>query len=258
MIVYQDMHYPPADSIRQLHIHLPEGYGSSDERYPVTYMFDGHNLFFDEKATYGKSWGMLGFLSSWSKPMIVVGMECSHEGYERLDEYCPYPSKVMGYETHPKGEDTFRWIIDDVKPWVDSTFRTWGHREATAIAGSSMGAMMSLYGVVVHNDVFGKAAGISTGARRYADALIRDIRRLGVDPDTRVFFSWGESEMGGLEPGRDPLTESDEGRAVARVAAELERYGARTRAFFQAGGHHNEASWEKQVPLWMDFLWLEA
>ena len=68
MIVKRDFIYTPKGVSRKLHIWLPEGYEKTEERYPVMYFFDGHNLFFDEDATYGKSWGLKEFLDHWHKP----------------------------------------------------------------------------------------------------------------------------------------------------------------------------------------------
>lgn len=259
MVIYHDMPYPTADAsdVRRLHIYLPPNYDASNERYPVMYMFDGHNLFYDEQATFGKSWGLLDFLDSWEKPLIVVGMECCHEGYGRLDEYGPYSAKIVGHQNTPLGEQTFQWIINDVKPWVDEHLRTWPHREATGIAGSSMGGIMSLYGVVTHNDVFGKAACLASFVRRYERLLLRDLRAGGMNPDTRIYLSWGEDEKGRVRAGADPTTESPEAKATDRLVAALERYGARTLTYFQEGGRHCEASWEQQNARWLNFLWLE-
>lgn len=89
MIEKMDFPYSPKGKNRTLHIYLPEGYASSEERYPVMYFFDGQNLFHDWEATYGTSWGLKDFLDGWAKKIILVGMECSHEGNERLDEYSP-------------------------------------------------------------------------------------------------------------------------------------------------------------------------
>ena len=75
MIEKRGFLYSPKGKNRTLHIYLPRGYDSSGERYPVMYFFDGHNLYRDQDATYGKSWGLETFLDRWSKDMIVVGME---------------------------------------------------------------------------------------------------------------------------------------------------------------------------------------
>ena len=70
-----DVMFTPAGELRRLHIYLPDNYNESDERYPVMYFFDGHNLFYNEDATYGKSWALKDFLDNWGKDMIIVGME---------------------------------------------------------------------------------------------------------------------------------------------------------------------------------------
>ena len=90
MIEKLNVYIQPLESWRTMHIYLPQNYHNSDERYPVMYMYDGHNLFNDQDATYGKSWGLGEFLDRYDKPFIIVGMECNHEGNERLNEYCPY------------------------------------------------------------------------------------------------------------------------------------------------------------------------
>ncbi len=72
MIVYQDMYYWPSSDIRKLHIYLPNEYDQTNERYPVMYMFDGHNLYHDYEATYGKNWGLESFLDEWDKKIITL------------------------------------------------------------------------------------------------------------------------------------------------------------------------------------------
>ena len=75
MIVKRDFNYSPLGKNRPLHIYLPDDYETSGLRYPVMYFFDGHNLFFDEDATYGKCWGLKEFLDSWDKKIIIVSMD---------------------------------------------------------------------------------------------------------------------------------------------------------------------------------------
>ena len=253
MIVWHDCWYWPHGSPRTLHIYLPDWYYDSDERLPVTYFFDGHNLFYDEHATYGRSWRLKRFLDRWEKPMIVVGIECSHEGDDRLIEYNPYRARVAGRSVDGLGEQTFQWIERDVKPAIDAQFRTWAHREATAVIGSSMGGLMSLYGVICHNATFGKAGALSCGLRFNLRNLLRDLGTCEISPDTRVFMSWGEHESGRVyEDGQ-----TAEGRANDELAGKLEERGAAVLEHYVRGGRHREADWERQVPRMMDFLWLD-
>lgn len=252
-----DFYYPPADSVRRMHIYLPDNYYASTDRYPVMYFFDGHNLFYDEDATYGKSWGLLPFLSLWRKDIIIVGMECSHEGTSRLNEYSPY-SFPFGHfgDVHGIGDETMQWIVNDVKPMIDRKYRTWAHREATGIAGSSMGGLMAMYAVSKYNHVFSKAACLSSAVRPCLKQIKRDITFSPIDLDTRVFISWGTEEAGGAQesPAKDMLTPT--GRANRELETVFHGRGASTRLYCLRGGHHCEADWEKQVHMFMNFLWL--
>ena len=137
MVIKDTIWYAPAAEPRGLHIYLPDNYDSTDERYPVTYFWDGHNLFYDSDATFGKSWGLSEFLDGWDKDMIIVGLECSHEGDHRLDEYCPYDANLLGKKIRGEGDETLDWVTRSLKPFIDRKFRTYSSREATAIAGSS-------------------------------------------------------------------------------------------------------------------------
>ena len=195
MIIKRDRLFTPAGSNRRLHIYLPDNYYQTDERYPVMYFFDGHNLFFNEDATFGKSWGLKEYLDSWHKKMIIVGIECSHEGNQRLQEYCPYvyTGKFWGV-LHGTGKETLVWMTEELKPDIDREFRTYAFREATGIAGSSMGGLMALYGVVMHNHVFSKAACVSSSIGPGMKELMQDISDAPISPDTRVYLSWGEEE----------------------------------------------------------------
>ena len=80
------------DEVRSAYICLPETYTHDiNRRFPVLYMFDGHNLFFDTHATYGKSWGLKEYMEYTHTPLIIVGIECNHSpDHGRLQEYSPY------------------------------------------------------------------------------------------------------------------------------------------------------------------------
>lgn len=259
MIVKRDFIYTPKGKNRPLHIYLPDDYEESQDRYPVMYFFDGHNLFRDADATYGKCWGLETFLNHWEKKLIVVGIECGHEGRERLSEYSPYSFEefFMG-PVQGTGELTMDWIVKELKPMIDREYRTFSFREATAIGGSSMGGLMALYAAVKYNETFSKAACLSsTISPCFADVVV-DIVRTKLDPDTRVYLSWGTEEAGGTQasPYDDWLTQT--ARNNLAVESLLQQQNVGTWVKCQRFGHHCEADWEKQVPEFMEFLWREA
>ncbi len=255
MIEKRDIYYWPADRMRTLHIYLPDDYYFTDERYPVMYFFDGHNLFFDHDATYGKSWGLKDFLDRWHKKMIIVGMECSHEGNARLGEYSPY-DKMWGHKKIPGiGRMTFEWILYDIKPMIDRDYRTWPHRGATGIAGSSMGGLMSIFGVIEYNHVFSKAACVSPGIFYNIGRLRGDLDKADINSDTRIYMSWGEIEAGKAPHNGNPEYDTREARSVRSFERDLQARGASTYLYFQREGRHCEADWEKQIPVFMQYLW---
>ncbi len=257
MVIKQDFLYTPKGKNRTLHIYLPDGYETAGQRYPVMYFFDGHNLFFDADATYGKCWGLKDFLDGWDKDMILVGLECGHEGQERLSEYLPYPANGVSWlaGAAPLGETTMDWIIREVKPYIDASYPTMPFRECTGIAGSSMGGLMALYAAVAYNRWFSKAGCLSSAIGFCMGPLLRDSQSLPVSPDTRVYLSWGSREaFGASDPeGEDPTSLTYQWNS--REAEALESRGAAVKLRCQVGGGHREADWEKLVPEFMEFLW---
>lgn len=89
MIVKIPYRIDPLERDTTLHIYLPDDYERKDERYPVMYMYDGHNLFDDNDATYGKSWGLADFLAGYEKPFIIVGVECRPTGSRVISSCTP-------------------------------------------------------------------------------------------------------------------------------------------------------------------------
>ena len=257
MVIWEDCICTPVGKNRRLHIYLPDEYDHSEERYPVMYFFDGHNLFFDHDATYGKCWGLREYLDTWHKSMIIVGFECGHEGRERLNEYSPYSfnSNYLG-KVEGIGTEILDWIVREIKPAIDARFRTWSHREATGIGGSSMGGLMSLYGAIKYNHHFSKAACVSSTVIPCFRKLCTDIRRAGMHPDTRLWLSYGEDEAFGRSERTRSLFETRTAYCTGKILDLLAEKGVMTRTYIQPGGRHCEADWEKQVPMFMEYLWM--
>ncbi len=256
MVIKRDIWYTPTQKMRRLHIYLPDSYDYTQERYPVMYFFDGHNLFYDEDATYGTCWGLKGFLDHWHKPMIVVGIECGHEGEERLNEYCPYHvgkgflSRVQGI-----GDDTIRWMIDELKTMIDQDYRTYPFRECTGIAGSSMGGLMALFATIRYNSWFSKAACLSSAISPCMAQLDNEFKCCSISPDTRIYLSWGTREAYGVTDHTHEDRYSNVCKRNRLIAKRFTARGAAAEVYCQIGGQHCEADWAKQVQGFMRFLW---
>ena len=257
MIVKRDCIYTPKGKNRPLHIYLPDDYTNGMDRYPVLYFFDGHNLFSDDDATYGKSWGLKEFLDKWDRKLILVGIECGHEGDERLSEYMPYrPLLTTRFAMYfPMGSKTMDWIVREVKPMIDRDYRTLPDREFTGIGGSSMGGLMAIYAGAHYNHVFSKAACVSSAVGFCMRPLLKDLRQSTIRPDSRFYLSWGTKEAFGI---KDPTKDDRSSKTYKwnrQVRDVLEAKGARVTMYCQVGGAHCEADWEKQNPIYMDDLW---
>ena len=258
MLIKQDFYFHALNAHRPLHIRVPDW---GEPPFPVMYFFDGHNLFSDADATYGKSWGLDEYCAAWDKPMIIVGLECSHEGDERLSEYLPFQTNYGWLRGRAaRGEDTMRAMVYELKPYIDSAFPAIPFRECTGIGGSSMGGLMAAFALIRYNQYFSKAACLSPSLGSVSGMLWHEMNETALSPDTRAYFSWGTLEgYGGLQK-IDPWREDKSSwvyRSCRTTANKIEKQGGKTKMYCQIGGRHCEADWEKQAGIFMPFLWQE-
>lgn len=236
------------DAPRKAYLYLPESYDREpDKRYPILYMFDGHNVFFDSDATYGKSWGMKEYMDYTGTQLLIAAVECNHSPDNgRLREYSPFPFDDPKLGHFPGlGRKTMEWMIGSFKKDIDSRFRTLADRENTFIGGSSMGGLMSLYAVLEFNKVFSRAAALSPSIWVAPEKLERLARRASLGPDTVVYMDYGSEEM----RGRAGML-----RGFGRMAALLVERRVLVTSRMVPGGQHCEASWERQIPFFMNTL----
>ncbi len=232
---------------RRAYVYLPQALERDPAlRFPVLYMFDGHNVFFDEDATYGKSWGLGEYLDEHQTPLIVAAVECNHDPDNgRISEYAPYSfsSRSLG-AVRGLGPLTMDWLIHSFKPEIDRRYPTLPDRRHSFIAGSSMGGLMSLYAVCCFNEVFSRAAALSPSLDCSPAKLEALIRAAEIGTDTVLYMDVGEAELGWRGTARNF-------RRFGRLL--LER-GVRLTARIVPDGRHCEASWEKQIPFFLPTL----
>ncbi len=236
------------DALRSVYVYIPDSCQEDPERrYPVLYMFDGHNVFYDEDATYGKSWGMLDYMDRTGTEMIIAAVECNHSpDGGRLSEYSPFTfsDPKLGHITG-RGKTTMDWWVNTFKPLIDSHYPTLPDRRHTFIAGSSMGGLMSLYALLEYNTVFSRAAALSPSiwfAAEQLDALIRNAR---LAPDTVLYMDYGSREIR-FHPNMR--------HRFGQVASLLIDREIQLSCRIVPGGDHCEASWERQIPFFFNTL----
>jgi predicted alpha/beta superfamily hydrolase len=239
---------------RTLAVWLPPGYDLEPARhYPVLYMHDGQNLFDPETAFAGNPWwadevAEREVRAGRVRPFIIAGVANTPD---RLREYGPRRcGKDRGADL---SREYGRFLAEEVKPFIDATYRTLRDPAHTGVGGSSMGGLISLHLCKWYPGVFGQCAAISPSLwwdREYF------IQNLAVSPEwvksCRVWLDMGTRE-GASETGMDAMV-----RRTARLARQLSRRGMREGEQLHAevieDGSHNEAAWGGRFDRVLRFL----
>lgn len=156
---YDAMWIPQLNRHRRIWVCVPPDYNQTSRSYPVIYMHDAQNLF-GGQSTQNATWRVSHTLNrlfdrtGWG--CIVIGIE--HSDTDRLSEYSVAPNPAYG---GGEGRAYLAFLTETLKPLVDATFRTLPKPEQTAMIGSSMGGLISVYAALLHGDVFGKVAAFS-------------------------------------------------------------------------------------------------
>ncbi|HEY1044203.1 MAG TPA: alpha/beta hydrolase-fold protein [Telluria sp.] len=234
---------PQLKNKRALRIYLPPSYQENQrKRYPVLYMHDGQNLFDAKTAAYGTEWSIDETVNRLiatgkMKEVIVVGIDNTAD---RIAEYTPCCDPKYG---GGRLDGYRKFIVDTVKPYIDRSYRTLPGREHTAIMGSSLGGIASVWIAQKEPGVFSKAGGVSSSFWWNQRALTQAPPRVPV----KFYLDAGTSDDGlpDTERMRDALLSAGYARDVD--------------LYFHAaeGGKHNEKSWAARVdkPLTWFFPW---
>lgn len=155
---------------RTIRVWTPANYTPS-QQYAVLYMHDGQMLWDTAFAWNKQEWGVDEALDSLIgnqiiRPTIVVGIDNTTN---RIGEYCPedltqlLPEAASIYkDIVPEGNAYLQFIVEELKPFIDSTYSTHTSREHTFVMGSSCGGLISSYAVCKYPNIFGGAACLST------------------------------------------------------------------------------------------------
>ncbi len=243
---------------RTLLVYLPPGYEDQpDRRYPVLYMHDGQNIFDAATSFAGDEWQVDEaaerlIAEGQIEPIIIVGI---YNNADRMAEYVPGPP-VEG-RGGGKGDAYARFVVEEVKPLIDQTYRTDPAREKTGIAGSSLGGLISLHMARAYPQTFGRCAGVSP--------------TLGW-PDRGLLTRWGAGDQSWMKKTRFWIDMGTaEGRPLPGASLPSSVLNARSLAalFEQAGleagrdfrylevaeGQHNEAAWADRIDQILLFLY---
>ena len=262
---------------RRVVVWLPTGYEAKGPKYAVLYMHDGQNLFDKETAGYGMEWQIdetLDRLIQEKKvrPTIVVGIWNTPK---RLQEYVPskafnglppsYREKVRAlYGGDPLSDGYLKFIVRELRPMIDAKFNVKTDRADTAIMGSSMGSLISLYAIDEYPQIFGEAGMMSThwplvitpdnkpiSEEQYeavSSAFERYLTSALPEPAThKLYFDHGSETL-------DAMYARYQDRVDRVVLRRGYRQWVSTLSLSYPGEKHNEISWASRVMVPLQFL----
>jgi len=261
---------------RNIDVWLPEGY-SHEKKYAVLYMQDGQGLY-DATTTWNhQSWDVDDIITKLLnehkiKEVIVVGIWNGQT--KRHTEY--FPQKPFESLTNiekdtvtaqlqrasrtkeafkPVSDNYLKFLVTELKPFIDSAYSTNSNQANTFVAGSSMGGLISMYAICEYPKVFGGAACLSThwpGAftmenNPVPDAFIKYMRtHLPNAKDHKMYFDYGDQTLDAMYP---PLQK--------KVDSVMQAKGFTNKSWmtkFYPGDNHSEVSWNKRFNVPLTFL----
>lgn len=235
----------------------------------VIYMHDGKMLFDAEFAWNGQEWRVDEVVDSLIeagaiRPCIVVGIDNYHG--RRIGEYCPddiaefLPAGARIYAKEPPlGNDYLRFLVEELKPFIDSTYSVRPGREHTFVMGSSCGGLISSYALCKYPEVFGGAACLSTNStmrstiiprrcqRAAADAYVAYLREHLPEPNSHLlYFDVGSRTLDREYLRRQPLID-DTIRSLGWDDSHFQSLSF-------PGHSHSESAWSSRLPIPLSFL----
>ena len=247
---------------RNVDIWFPPGYEQGNERYPVLYMHDGQNIFDHPAAFGGESWrvdqAMTRLIDEGkTRGAIVAGVWNSPI---RWREYMPQkPYEAPALQKHhplileraggpPLSDAYLKFLVEELKPFIDRRYRTLPDQQHTFVMGSSMGGLISLYAISEYPHVFGGAGCVSTHWSAAREELVDEMARHLPDPsDHQLYFDFGTETLDSeYEPYQRRMDEH------LRQAGFRENENWVTLKF--EGAEHSERSWRERVHIPLEFL----
>ena len=262
---------------RNVDIWLPRQYLENPRlRLPVLYMHDGQNLFDTKKANFGTAWELNRIAQSLIdagkiRPSIIVGVWSSPK---RRLEYFPQKAHIYFTESDKAveaqmqkhfgeyitsgylGDNYLKFLVTEVKPYIDVHYRTLSDVKHTFIAGSSMGGLASLYAVAEYPQIFGGAACLSThwplvfnNDHPELSQIIRSYmsEQLPKAGNHKFYFDFGTETLDALYENHQLKVDD-----IMRAKGYVQNRDWVTRKFI--GAAHNEQSWQARSDVFLTFI----
>jgi predicted alpha/beta superfamily hydrolase len=245
-IISQDFAMPQFNNRkRRIWLMLPKDYSTQpNKKYPVLYLQDGQNLF-DKGTSFSGEWevdeSLNKLFDQGDRGCIVVGID--NGGADRIAEYTPWSNAKYGGGDGAKYTD---FIVQTLKPYIDAHYRTFPYREQTAIGGSSLGGLISMYACIEHQDVFSKGL-IFSPSFWWSPEAFAQVTKKGKQQNMKFYLLAGENE----EPDDDVVLK------LTQMKTTLESVGFKNNEISyntHPDGTHSEWYWRREFPA--GYQWL--
>ncbi len=252
-IISEAFNIPQLNRKRRVRIYLPPDYKTSNKEYPVVYMHDGQNLFDAKTSGYGE-WNVDETLDKLFKDnlkIIVVGVDNGDS--KRLDEYSPWTNAKYG---GGEGETYVDFLVNTLKPYIDTNYNTKKDRDNTAIFGSSMGGLISHYAALKYPNVFGKV-GVYSPAFWFAPEVNAFTKKYANLQNTKMYFLAGgkEGENAGYNEISQTVTDMNSIISILKNNGFPEK---NMQSKVVPEGKHNEALWSNNFAEAITWLFEDA
>ena len=263
---------------RHVDVWIPEA-PKNGERLPVLYMHDGRMLFDPSKSWNGQAWNIDDVATDLIQkgklaPFLVVGIwnggpSLRHREYFPQKAFANLSKEeakavLQGNRGHgdapafpgpPISDAYLRFLVEELKPFIDQNYPTLPERESTFIAGSSMGGLISMYALCEYPETFGAAACLSTHwpgifsneNNPIPAALFQYLKNSLPPPDrVRVYFDLGDQDLDALyEPHQSQVDEILRSRNFNDTNWTSLRF---------PGTNHSENAWNARLHIPLLFL----
>lgn len=219
---------------KKIWLYLPIGYDRSTKKFPVIYMHDAQNLF-DKSTSFAGEWRVDETLDSLRAQVIVVGIE--HGNDKRLSELTPFANEKYG---GGQADQYLDFIVSELKPHIDSSYRTKKGRRHTMMMGSSIGGLVSYYALLKYPKIFG-SGGVLSPSLWFTDDIYK-LTQESKKIKSKVYLLAGDSESDEMVGEIDRLY-----KMLQSKSADIKRVIIKQ-------GKHNEKLWRESFP--DAFLWL--
>lgn len=252
---HKNFHSKILNNDRDVLVYLPPGYDATkSRRYSVLYMHDGQNLF-DGATSFipGQEWrvdetAQRLIAAGKIEPLIIVGI--NNAGKDRINEYTP--AEDAKHKMGGKADLYGRMLVEELKPFIDSHYRTKKDSEHTGLGGSSLGGLVSLYLAVKYPAVFRRAAVVSPSVWFANMQIVHYVDALPKKPKVRIWMDIGTKEGGTTEEAQQTVKDA---RLLKETLINKGWRLGKDLNYFEAGGaEHNEGAWAARVESILTFL----